>query len=74
MKKFAKLFTALFLAFAVTAPITNGALASTGELGPTWSIPNDADLGQHVFSFTDMYGSVNSIKQTLYPTLYLRKD
>ena len=60
MKRFTKLFTALFLAFAITAPITNGALASTGELGPTWSIPNDADLGQHVFSFTDMYGEQSS--------------
>lgn len=60
MKRIAKLFAAVFIAFAVTAPITNGALASTGELGPSWAIPNDADLGQHVFSFTDMYGEPSS--------------
>lgn len=60
MKRIAKLFAAVFIAFAVTAPITNGALASTGELGPSWAIPNDADLGQHVFSFTDMYGEKSS--------------
>ncbi len=60
MKRVAKLFAAVFIAFAVTAPITNGALASTGELGPSWAIPNDADLGQHVFSFTDMYGEKSS--------------
>jgi hypothetical protein len=60
MKRVAKFFMAVFLAFTVTAPITNGALASTGELGPSWAIPNDADLGQHVFSFTDMYGEKSS--------------
>lgn len=60
MKGLSKFFAAIILAFAVTAPITNGALASTGELGPTWAIPNDAELGQHVFSFTDMYGEQSS--------------
>ena len=60
MKRVAGVFTALFLAIAVTAPINNGASANTGELGPTWAIPNDADLGQHVFSFTDMYGEKSS--------------
>ena len=60
MKRFTKLFVALFLAFAVTAPITTGAIASTGELGPTWPIPDDGELGQHVFSFTDLYGESSS--------------
>jgi hypothetical protein len=60
MKRFTKLFVALFLVFAVTAPITTGALASTGELGPTWPIPDDGELGQHVFSFTDLYGESSS--------------
>ena len=60
MKAVAKLFTAVFIAFALTAPITSGALASTGEQGPSWAIPNDAELGQHVFSFTDMYGEQSS--------------
>jgi len=60
MKRFTKLFVAIFLAFAVTAPITTGAIASTGELGPTWPIPNDGELGQHVFSFTDLYGESSS--------------
>lgn len=60
MKGIAKLFVGVLLAFAVTAPITNGALASTGELGPSWAIPNDGELGQHVFSFTDLYGEPSS--------------
>jgi len=60
MKRFTKLFVALFLVFAVTAPITTGALASTGELGPTWPIPDDGELGQHTFSFTDLYGESSS--------------
>jgi len=60
MKRYKKLFSIFVLAFAVTAPITTGALASTGELGPTWAIPNDAELGQHVFSFTDLYGESSS--------------
>jgi hypothetical protein len=65
MKRVATLFMAFSLAIAVTAPINNGASASTGELGPTWSIPNDADRGQHVFSFTDMYGEQSSSLVTI---------
>ena len=60
MKGFTKLFVAIFLAFAVTSPITTGALASTGELGPTWPIPDDGEVGQHIFSFTDLYGESSS--------------
>ncbi len=60
MKRLLKLISVAVLAFAISAPVTTGALASTGELGPSWPIPNDAELGQHVFSFTDMYGEPSS--------------
>ena len=60
MKRFIKPLIALFLLGALLAPSTAGAFENTNDLGPSWALPNDSQLGQHVFNFVDMYGEPSS--------------
>ena len=60
MKRWLKAVLTASLLGILLVPSNAGAFENTNELGPSWAIPNDSELGQHVFDFLDMYGEPSS--------------
>ena len=60
MKRWLKALLATLLLGVFLVPSTAGAFENTNDLGPSWALPDDSQLGQHIFNFVDMYGEPSS--------------
>ena len=60
MKRWLKALLAVSLLGVLLVPSNAGAFENTNELGPSWALPNDSELGQHVLDFLDIYAEPSS--------------